>query len=144
GCGKVQEPRGDHTAAPPHLGDVTQVEVVLVVLRFAQRCCLGIDLVGAFPDVGISQDTQALGVSSHDAVFDAVVYHLDEVACTVRAAVQVTLLGGTADFLETRGAGNFIAPTWGECRKNRVDVLYHIRLAANHHAVAALQPPDPA
>ena len=42
---QVEQPRGDHAAAPPHLGDVAQVEVVLVVLGVAQRRRLGVDLV---------------------------------------------------------------------------------------------------
>src|SRR5262249_37304423 len=101
-------------------------------------------LVGALADVGIPQDAQSLGVGGHDAVFDAVVDHLDEVAGAVRPAVQVTLLGGAADFFATGGTGDFIAPTRGERRKNRADVLYPSGVAANHHAVAALQPPGAA
>ena len=43
GCRQVQQPRGDHAAAPPHFGDVAQIEIVLVVLGIAQRRRLGVD-----------------------------------------------------------------------------------------------------
>ena len=49
---QVQQPRGDHAAAPPHLGDVRQIEVVLVVLGVAQRRRLGVDLGLLLADVG--------------------------------------------------------------------------------------------
>ena len=49
GGGQVQQPGGDHAAPPPHLGDVAEVEVVLVVLGVAQGRGLGVDLVRALP-----------------------------------------------------------------------------------------------
>ena len=102
GCRQVKQPRGDHAAAPPHLRDVTQIEVVLVVLGVAQGRRFGVDLVGSLADVGAAQDAQPLGVGGHDAVLDAVVHHLDEVAGAVGPAVQVALLGGAADRLASR------------------------------------------
>ena len=79
-------------ATPPDLRDVRQVEVVLVVLGVAQWRRLGVDRAVAFADVGVPQDADALGVGRHEAVLDAVVHHLHEVASAVRAAVQIALL----------------------------------------------------
>ena len=55
---EVQQPRGDHAAAPPHFGDVAEVEVVLVVRGVAQRRRLGIDGVRLLADIGGAQDAQ--------------------------------------------------------------------------------------
>ena len=74
---------------------VLQVEVVLVVLGVAQRRDLGAGgLAALLADVGVLDDVEALGVGGHEAVLDAVVDHLDEVARARRAAVQVAVLGG--------------------------------------------------
>ena len=35
--GEIEQPRGDHAAAPPDLGDVAQIQVVAVVLRVPER-----------------------------------------------------------------------------------------------------------
>src|SRR5215468_5978036 len=58
--------------------------------------------------------------------------------------VQVALFGRTgAQLLAPRGARD-VASARGECRKDRIEVLYHLLLTADHHAIAALQPPDAA
>ena len=56
--GEVEQPAGDDAAAPPHLGDRRQIEVVLVVLRMGQRRGLGVlgALLGA--DVRAGEDVQ--------------------------------------------------------------------------------------
>src|SRR5712692_4436172 len=36
GCREIQQPRRDHTAAPPHLHDVREIELVLIMFRIAQ------------------------------------------------------------------------------------------------------------
>ena len=59
---------------------VGQVELVLVELGVAQRRGLGVDLALGAAHVGMVQDVQALGVGSHQAVLDAVMDHLHEVA----------------------------------------------------------------
>ena len=51
---------------------------------------------GALADVGVLQDVESLGVGRHQAVLDAVVHHLHEVARAARAAVQIAALGGSA------------------------------------------------
>src|SRR4029434_2278505 len=68
---QVKQPRGDHAAAPPHLRNVRDSEIVLVMIRVAQRRCVGIDLMFLLAYVGGTQDTQALGVGGHDAVLNA-------------------------------------------------------------------------
>ena len=140
---QVEQPRGDHAAAPPHLGDVAQVEVVLVVLGVAQRRRFRVDLVESLADVGAAQDAQALGVGGHDAVFDAVVDHLDEVPGPRWPAVQVALLGGAADLLASRRARD-VADAGRQRLEDRIEVLDRLIGAADHHAVAAFQAPDTA
>ena len=103
---QVQQPRGDHAAAPPDLGHVGQIEVVLVMLRIAQRRRFGVGFALLFADVGGLQNAQALGVGGHDAVLDAVVDHLDEMAGAVRTAMQIALFGGAAQLLASRRARN--------------------------------------
>ena len=70
-------------------------------------------------------------------------HHLDEVAGAVGPAVQISLLGGTGDGLAPRSTGN-VAFTRREAREDGVEVLHHLRLAADHLAVAALASPDAA
>src|SRR4029434_8078891 len=101
---QVQQPRGDHAAAPPHLRNVRSIEIVLIMLRVTQRRRLGIALMFLLAYVGGTQDTQAFGVGRHDAVLNAVMNHLDEVAGAVWPAVQITLLGGTANLFTPRRA----------------------------------------
>ena len=43
-------------------------------------------------DIGVLQDVEAFGIGLHQAVFDAVVDHLDEVAGADRAGMDVALL----------------------------------------------------
>ena len=57
-------------------------------------------------DVGVAQDAESLGVGGHEAVLDAVVHHLDEMAGAVGPAVQIALFGGAADLFAARGAGD--------------------------------------
>ena len=91
--GEVEQPRRDDAPPPPQLGDLLEVELVLVELGVAQRRRLGVDRVVLEADVGVAQHVQALGVGRHDPVLDAVVDHLHEVAGAARAAVEPPLLG---------------------------------------------------
>ena len=84
--------------------------VVRVILGVAQRRGLGIDGALLLAGVGVAKDVQPLRVRGHDAVLDAVVNHLDEVACAARAAMQVAVLSGAAELL----------PAWRPGR--RIDV----------------------
>ena len=122
---QIQQPRRDHAAAPPHLGDVPQIEVVLVVLGVAQRRRLGVDRVLLLADVGVAQDAQPLGIGRHEAVLDAVVDHLDEVAGAGRPAVQIALFGGAAELLASRRARN-VAHAGRQRREDRIEMLNHL------------------
>src|SRR5262249_56442762 len=82
-------------------------------------------------------------VGGHDAVFDAIVDHLDEVTGAVSSAMQVTELGGAADLLAP-GRARDISSSRGERLEDRIEMPHgHLR-AADHHALSALQPPHPA
>src|ERR1051325_7163390 len=96
-----------------------------------------------FADVGGLENAQTLGIGGHDAVLDSVVNHFNEVAGAIWTAMQITLFSGTADPFTARRARN-IAYAWRECRKNWIEMLHDLPLAANHHAVTSLQSPDAA
>ena len=53
------------------------------------------------------EDVEAFGVGGHEAVFDAVVDHLDEVAGAVGSAVEVAVFGGAAELLAAGGARSY-------------------------------------
>src|SRR5262249_3272397 len=137
------EPRRHDAPAAPHLGDVGQVEVVLVMLRLAQRRGLGVHLVTTLAHVGRTQDAEAFRVGRHDPVLDPVVDHLDEVAAAVRAARELPRLSGGGDAWGTGGAGNTAGPG-GEGGKDGVGALPPRVLTADHQAISALAAPDAA
>src|SRR5262249_40921541 len=137
---QVEEPGSDDASAAPHLSDVRQIEVVLVVLGVAQRRRLGVDRMLVLADIGGAQDAQTLGVGSHDSVLDSVVDHLDEVTAAVRAAVQIPALGGRAVGLAPWSAGDG-AGAGSKLREDRIEVLHDARFAADHQAISALAPP---
>ena len=56
--------------------------------------------------VGVAQDVEALGIGLHQAVFDAVVHHLDEMAGAAGAGVQVAFLDAGVASLAARRRGN--------------------------------------
>src|SRR5690242_11074162 len=89
------------------------------------------------------QNVQALGVSSHQAVLDAVVHHLDEMSGARRAAVQVAFFGGVTHFFAPGSSLDIAAPGC-ERLEDRIKPLHNVRFPANHLAVAALKPPDSA
>ena len=70
-------------------------------------------------------------------------HHLDEVAGAVRPAVQIALLGRALDLFTSRRARD-IAASWRQRGENRIEMLHHVGVAADHHAIAAFQPPDSA
>ena len=121
---QVEQPRGDHAAAPPDLGDVGEIEVVLVVLGIAQRRRFGVDGMRAscrhWPRCRI---VHALGIGGHHAVLDAVVHHLDEMAGAVGPAVQIALLGRAAGLLAARRARD-VARAGRQGVEDRVEVLH--------------------
>src|SRR5215470_10640636 len=114
------------------------------MFRITQRCCFGIDLPLLLADVSGLQDAQAFGVGGHDAVLDPVMNHLDEVTGAIGAAMQITLLRGTANFLASRGARYLVAYAGSQPGEDWIEVLDHCILTTNHHAVTTLQAPNPA
>src|SRR5579859_5646223 len=92
-------------------------------------------------DIGVLENIQALGVGRHQSVFDAVVDHFDEMASARRAAMQITFFGSAGGLLATRGA-RCVAAAGRQRFENRVEMLYHIILAADHLAITSLQTPD--
>ena len=139
--GQVEQPRGDHRAAPPELGDGRDVELVLVEVGVAQRRRLGVRLLRVQADVRVLEDVQALGVRLHQAVLDAVVDHLHEVARAGRAAVQPALLLGCRVALAAGGAHGG-ADAGCERLEHRREAADGLVVAADHQAVAALAAPD--
>src|ERR1700731_3705295 len=95
-----------------------------------------------FADVRGPQDTHSLGICRHDSVFNAVVDHFDKMAGAVRTAAEVAEFGGGTEFLTTRSSWNR-TDTRRECGEDRIEMFHHRWFAANHHAIAALQTPDP-
>src|SRR5262245_63479333 len=114
------------------------------MFRVAQRCCFGIDLPLLLADIGGLQDAQAFGVGGHDAILDSVMNHLNEVTGAIGAAMQVTLFGGAAGLLAPRGARYLVAHAGSQPGEDWIEVLDHCILTTNHHAVTALQAPNPA
>ena len=141
--GQVEQPRGHYAAAPPDLGDVGQVQVVLVVFRIAHGRGFGVGVAAAFACVGVLQDVQPFGVCGHQAVFDAVVHHLDEVTGAGLAAIQIAFFGGAAGLLSPRRTIG-VAAAGRQRLEDRIEMPDDFRLAADHLAEAALQSPDAA
>src|SRR2546422_2714865 len=117
------------------------MEVVLVVLGGTQRRGLSVDHAVLFANVGSAQNTHPLSVGGHDAVLNAIMHHLDKVTGAVWAAVQITLLGGAANLLTSRGT-RYVAHAGSQPGEDGIEVLDHLRLTPNHHAVPALQAPN--
>jgi hypothetical protein len=65
---------------------------------------LGVHLSLPLSDVGIRDDVQPFRVRRHEAVLDAVVHHLHEVAGAVRPAVVIAVLGLARLARASRGA----------------------------------------
>src|SRR6266699_39225 len=92
-------------------------------------------------DIGMTKDVQTFCISCHDSVFDAIVNHLDEVASPVWPAVEVALLGRSSNFLTT-GSARCRVNAGGQNGEDRVKMLHHSFLTADHQAVTTLQAPD--
>ena len=128
--GEVEEPGGDDAAAPPDLGDVGEVEGEAVPLGELRRA-------------GVLQDVEALGHRLHHAVLDAIVDHLDEMAGAARPGMEVALLHPRVVAVAAAGRRD-VAAAGRERPEDRVEPPHGRRLAADHQAVAALEPPHPA
>ena len=77
------------------------------------------------------------------SIFDAVMHHLHEMAGAGRTAIHIALFRPRiAAFAFLRAL--HIAHARGECCKNRVEPLHRFGRSADHHAIAALEPPHAA
>src|SRR5437899_13051832 len=93
-------------------------------------------------DIGGAQDAEPLGVGGHDAVFDTVVDHLDEVAAATGSAVEIPPLSGAADGFPPRRARD-VAGAGSAGRDARIEGLDRRRPAAGHQAGPASTAPAP-
>src|SRR5262249_55992190 len=91
---EVHHPLCDPAGAPPYLGDVSEIEVVLIMIWIAQWRGLGVNSLFLVADIGGTQNAQPFGVGGHDSVLDSVVDHLDKMAGAVWTTVQIPLFGG--------------------------------------------------
>ena len=115
----------------------------MIVLWIAQRRRLGVNLMRVPADVGVSQNAHPFGIRRHDSILDPIVDHFDEMPGATRTAMQIALFGGAAKLLSCRRACD--VPAAGRQRgKDGIQTLNDRCLAADHHAVAALQSPDAA
>src|SRR4030095_2258734 len=110
------------------------------MLGIAQWRGLGVNSMLLLADIGGAQHAQPFGVCSHNSVLDSVMHHLHEVAGPARTAVQVALFGSPLRLLDSRRARDATC-AGRERREDRIEMVNHIGLAANHHAVASLQSP---
>jgi hypothetical protein len=113
------------------------------MLGVAERSRLGVVLLLVLADVGVGEDGQPLGVGRHDPVFNPIVDHLDEVPGAAGSAMEVAVLGGGGLAI---AAGRPVRRVdgRGERGEDRVEVLHRAVLAADHHAITPVDPPDAA
>src|SRR6202789_1423202 len=79
----------------------------------SQRSGFGILGALVLADIGVIQNIQPFGVGRHDAIFDSVMHHFDEMARARRSAMQITLLGGALGFFAARSSRD-VADSRGE------------------------------
>src|SRR6266851_4909594 len=140
---EIQQPRPNDAATTPQLCHIGEVEIILVVLRVAERRGLSIDGSLLFADVSMMQDIEALCVGSHDAVLNTIVDHLDEVTSATRSTAQIPLLGSSPHLCSSRGTRRCVDAR-GQGGEDRVEMLDHILFPANHQTIAALEAPHAA
>src|ERR1700686_2384873 len=70
-------------------------------------------------------------------------HHFDEVSCARRTAVNISVFGCTARHLFASGSAWNIAAARRQSFENRIQLLHGLFGPADHHAIAALQSPDP-
>src|SRR3954451_9309056 len=90
---------------------------------------------------GTPEDVEALGIGLHQAILDTVVDHLRKTAGTVRATVDVAPFDARIPLFPSR-RGRYITLSWRERIKNRIEMIDDRLIAANHQAIAAVEPPD--
>ena len=90
--------------------------------------------------IGVLDDRKTLSDRGHHAVLNTVVDHLDEVARTVRTAVEVALLRCATRLAAWRRLGRTLARR--DRLPNCVETLDGLVFAADHQAVATIETPD--
>src|SRR6185312_8492722 len=91
----------------------------------------------------VFQDVKTFGIGLHQAVFDAVMDHLDEMAGPDRTGMEIAALD-TGIALVTPGSPRDVTGPWCQACEDRIEPIDGGLVAADHHAIAALQPPDTA
>src|SRR5206468_6722869 len=134
GGGEVQQPGGDHAAAPPDFGNILKVEVVLIMFGIAQRRRFGINSGLLLTDVSGPENAQSFRICGHEPILDSVMHHFDEVSRAAWTAMQITLFCSAAGLLPARRTSGG-ADTGSECGKDRAEVLNHSRVTANHQTI---------
>src|SRR6185437_5167617 len=125
---EIEQPGGDHAAAPPDLRDVRDVEHEALLLRQVFR-------------VLVAKNAEALRIGLHQPVLDAVVHHLDEMPGAGRAGMDIAALGPRVARRAAWRARD-VAEAGSKRCKNWIEALNGLLGAADHHAVAALNAPD--
>ena len=90
----------------------------------------------------MAQHIEAFRVGFHQAVFDPVMHHFDEMARTRRAAMQITAFSRSARRASFRGRNS--GHTGRQRGKDRIEIFNRPLLAADHQAVTAFEAPHPA
>ncbi len=80
---------------------------------------------------------QAFGVGRHQAIFNSIMDHLDEMTGTVRSTVKIALLGGAVSSVATEGTWRCTNPG-RQCGKDRIEMLDNPVFPADHQAVSTL------
>src|SRR5260370_3965548 len=93
--------------------------------------------------VRVLEDVQTCGGRTHQAIFDSVVNHLHEMPRARGATVQIAFFGGPVNLLAP-GSARSVAATRSKRLENGIKVPHGVVFAANHLAIAALEPPDAA
>src|ERR1700716_4713448 len=101
------------------------------MLRAPQRRGFRVGLTVGLARVGMLENVQALSISRHQTVFDAVVDHLDEVACARGAAVKIAFFS-RAGHLVASGRSIDVAASGRERFENRIKALRDFYFAADH------------
>jgi hypothetical protein len=91
----------------------------------------------------VAEQVEALGVGGHEAVLDAVVDHLHEVARSASAAMEIAELLGAGATGSSRRARSRLQP-WCERCEGRLEAAERALVPADHQAEAALETEHPA
>src|SRR5437868_13345848 len=93
--------------------------------------------------IGVLEDVKPFGIGLHQAVFDAVMDHLDKMPGADGAGVNIALLDPGIASLAPGGARD-IADARRERGEDRIEPVDHRLVAADHHAIAPLDTPNAA